>query len=143
MSNYIIAICGYEGVESIWGPFPKEEAGKLALKWKLGVREITREEIDALDKDAFFLLWQIVHGKEECADYSATSVWEYTEAYDDHFLSSEKANLLEEKQMYDLGLDYFHFSSDQICVMSANEQHRFECVCSEFPEFPEQKVWLM
>ena len=128
MNIYIVAICGYEGIEDIFGFFNHDEALNLALELK----SIGKRFHEALEKNPSTNL-----------DYE-----KYEE--DENYRSEENKvrekfyKIIEEK----FGI-YGSFKSEQICIMGnpSNNEHYpnivfnpdlLDCACKEFPELPEQ-----
>lgn len=49
--KYVVAICGYEGIDSLFGPFSQEEALKVALYYKTEIQTRERPLWQANDEE--------------------------------------------------------------------------------------------
>lgn len=121
-SRYIIAVCGYQGIETVFGPFGYDDA--LAYHTELKM-EASRDHVPPADYKVPDWVLEDIHLEEEEAPQA----------------SRYYANEIAESKY---GLLSFPHDPDQVCVMRLNGRKPCKCVCDDFPDrIPNEKPWLM
>lgn len=118
--EYLVTICGYEGIEAIFGPFVHEEAFEFFMELKRITDNIGEDEYEyQIHRDpAWFDKWEGVVC-DTCANFY------YWDSRSDRIAYK-----------YDIGS--MPRDSDRICIQKAYGVNKtIRCACEDFPERPE------
>ena len=122
-SDYMVTICGYEGIDAIFGPFKKEIAYEFFLELRNILPERPKNTKEEEDKHYASCLEESVPDCKYCNDRMAYEV-------------------ILDSLMDTYGL-YSSSTPDQVCIMKGDKKKASKCACEEFPDRPVMKQgWL-
>ena len=127
-SDYMVTICGYEGIDAIFGPFKKE----IAYEFFLELKKVFNEK-NLKEEDEYFYKSE----DEDSGKYPLYIDCNHCSNY--YFNSSRKEQIPEKYGLFDWP------KTDQLCIMRSNKKMNepIHCVCEEFPDRPVMKQgWL-
>ena len=124
----MVTICGYEGIDAIFGPFKKEIAYEffLELKKVFNEKNLWEDEYSYKSEDDDSWKYQSYIDCSHCTNY--------------YFDNSRKDQISEKYGLFDWP------KADQLCIMRSNKKMNepIHCVCEEFPYMPkmDKGPWL-
>jgi hypothetical protein len=130
-TDYIVVLCGYEGVEDIFGPFSYNDALVFHNELKTACTKEYDTTYDYETPDSVLdLVWETAVSPDHRISLNA----QY------YYCSNIKDEIAETKY----GLDSLPHDSDQVCIMKPDKKRRLVCCCEDFPDrIKNKKMWLM
>lgn len=125
--NYMVQVCGYEGIEAVFGVFTKEEAYDFFMELK---RTFPEEGIDGDEYE-----YDMDRDKGLSKKFLIGNLCDYCNSF-----------YYEDRKDFEVGEKYGINGikkPDQVCIIKGNGKKAARCACDEFPDRPKMKrAWL-